>query len=255
MSTTVIPTVAIQEVYSGGQFTGVASNGTHSEEALYRGRQQFWIGGTVGGEFSAPEQVGMRVEQVFWYLESTVVPEVKIYLVDPDNVEYLVDTQNAASSEWQQPNSGILVPPDFKIRVKSDQAIDGVLSVVAEDTGIGGDGVSDEYRIPLAHGRVDPTTVSLVAKTVTFTDPAGDGVLVGVGGSGGSGTINYVTGVVNIELSDPTDFNGGVHAIATYDYNQFGRVGIMIHQGWGLPAIADTGLIGKENLPPSMQRA
>lgn len=254
MSTTVIPVIAIQEVYSGGTLTGVASDGTPTEEASYRGRIQKWIGGTVGGEFSAPDYIGMRVEQVFWTLASSTTPNVGIYLVDDDDVEYLIDTQNLASGSYVQTNGGFMVPPSFKVRVKSDQAIDAVASVVAEDTGVTGDGVSASYDVDLAFGRVDPSTVSIAAGTVTFTDPASNGVLVGAGGGGGLGTINYLTGEAVINLNTPASFNA-VNALATYDYNEIGRVGIVIAQGWGQPGPSQAGLIGKETLPPTMQRS
>jgi hypothetical protein len=254
MSTTVIPTISIQEVYSGGTFGGAASDGTHSEEAIYRGRIQKWIGGTVGGEFSAPDLVGMRVEQVFWALTSGTTPNVSVYLVDDDDVEYLLDAQNLGSGSYVQTNNGFLVPPTFKVRVKSDQAIDAVTSAVGENTGITGDGVSASYNIALVYGRVDPSTVSIAAGSVTFTDPGSDGVLVGAGGGGGAGTIDYLTGAVVINLNTPSDFNA-VNALATYDYNEIGRVGIVIGQGWGQPTPSQVGIIGNETYPPTMQRS
>jgi len=254
MTTSVIPVIAIQEVYSGGSFDGSVSDGTPSEEELFRGRIQKWTGGLVGGEFAAPDVVGMRVEQIHWGLVCAALPNVSIHLVDDDDAEYQISTANVASGSYVQTNGGILVPPSFKIRVKSDQVIDAVLPIVAEDTGVTGDGVTSKYDLTLVNGLVDPTSVSIVAGTVTFTDAAGDGVLTGAGGGGGSGTINYTTGVAEIIVTTPADFNA-VNALATYDYNRIGRVAIVMNMGWGQPLPSKIGSIGNENRPPTMQRS
>jgi hypothetical protein len=255
MTTQVIPTIAIQEVYSGSKFTGVPSDGTPSEEQDQRGRIQKWIGGSVGGEFDAPAIIGMRVEQVWWYLDCSVAPNVDIYLVDDDGVEYLVHAATGSGSgSYVQDNGGFLVPPGFKVRVKSSQNINAVVAVAAEDTGVTGDGTTATYDLQLVNGRVDPGTVSIVAGTVTFTDPALDGVLVGTGAGGGSGTINYLTGAVEITLNTPSDFSA-VNAIANYSYNRIGRVGIVIGKGWGQTAFSQEASLGREERPPAMQRA
>ena len=247
LMTDVIPSVAIQEIYSGNKFTGVAPNGTSSEEALFRGRLQKWIGGTLGGEFSAPAHIGMKVVDVFWDITSTVLSNVDIYLVDDDGVEYLLDAQNVNSGHYAQ-RGDILVPPTFKLRVKSDQDVDAVVAVAAESvTNITGDGVSADYDGSLAFGRVEPTTVSIVAGTVAFTDPAGDGVLVGAGAGGGSGTVNYVTGVISLTFNTPGDFAAG-HPAATYDYNNIARVGIVIEgYGWGQTIFDHLPSLGKQS--------
>jgi len=254
MTTQVIPNIAIQEVYSGSKFTGVAPDGDPTEEALFRGRIQKWVGGTVGGDFDAPDLAGMRVEQVWWSLACTSAPQVDIYIVDDDGTEYLIHSVSAASGTYAQRNGGFLVPPSFKVRVKTDTNIDAAVSVSGEDTGVTGDGTTASYDLQLANGRVDPGTVSIVAGSVTFTDPGSDGVLVGAGGGAGSGTIDYLTGEVTITLNTPSDFSG-TNALATYDYNLIGRVGLVIGQGWGQPTPSQTGLIGNENIPPTMQRS
>jgi len=258
MTTTVIPTIAIHEIYTGGRFTGVESTGVATEETVYRGRIQKWLGSStvtplLGGEFSAPDNEGMRIEQVFWAMTCGATPDVSIFLVDDDDVEYLLDTQNAASGTYAQTNNGFLVPPTFKVRVKANQDISAVVAVVAENTGVLGDGVTAEYTVPFDFTRVDQTSVSLVAGAVTFTDAAGTGVLVGAGGGGGSGTIDYLTGIATITMTTPGDFSA-VNALATYDYNNIGRVGIVVRQGWGQNSTSHTGIIGIEELPPTMQR-
>lgn len=254
MTTEVIPTIAIQEIISGSKFTGVAPDGTPTDEDLYRGRIQKWLDGTVGGEFDAPAVVGMRVEQVWWSLDCAAAPDVTIYLVDDDGIEYLIHTATGSlSGSYFQSDNGFLVPPTFKVRVKTDQNISAAVSVAAEDTGVTGDGLSASYDLQLVNGNVDPGSVSITAGTVVFTDPGSDGILVGAGGGGGSGTIDYATGEVTINLNTPASFNA-VNALATYDYNLIGRVGIVMSQGWGQPTLSQVSL-GKENLPPSMQRA
>jgi hypothetical protein len=255
MSTTVIPAIAIHEIYSGSTFTGVPSNGTHSEETIEKGRIQKWIAGTLGGEFAAPANVGMKVEHVFWNLTCAVAPNTYIYLVDDDDTEYLIDSQTSVSSgDYAQTNYGIFVPPNWKLRFEASQAISAVTNIVAEDTGVTGDGVTAEYDLSLVHGRVDPSSVSIVAGTVTFTDPGSDGILVGAGAGGGSGVIDYLTGIVTITLNTPSDFNAS-NALATYDYNNIGRVGIVIGDGWNQPLFSQIGIIGGVNLPPTMQRS
>lgn len=246
--------MVIQEVLGPGQFTGIAPDGTPTEEALFRGRVQKRLLGTVGGELDSPDVVGMRVEQVFWDMVCASAPDVSIYIVDDDGIEYLIHTETgAASGSYMQTNGGFLVPPSFKVRVKASQAMDDT-AVSGENTGVTGDGVTPTYALQLVNGNVVPGTVSIVAGSVTFTDPASDGVLVGAGGGGGSGTIDYATGAVSITLTTPADFNA-VNALATYDWGSVGRVMFCLRQGWGQPTASQTGIIGRENLPPTMQRS
>lgn len=251
MSTGVIATIYMHEIYSGSTFTGVDSNGTSTEESLFRGRIQEWLGGTAGGQFTAPDIIGMTVEHVCWNLDCTA-PNVYIYIVDDGGIEYLIDSQTGiASGDYVHPNDGFVVPPGWKVRFKASKAIDAVVSIAGEDTGVTGDGTSSDYSISLVHGKVKPGTVSIVAGSVTFTDPGSDGILVGAGGGGGSGTINYYTGAISITVNTPASFNS-INALATYDYNKVGRVFITIHDNWGQATPSQIGLIGEEHLPPSM---
>jgi len=255
MTTGVNPNISIQEIYSGNKFLGLPPDGTPSEETLYRGRIQKWIGGSAAGEWAAPELEGMRVEQVWWYFDCSTAPDVSIYLVDDDDVEYLIHTETGSTSgSYVQTNHGFLVPPSFKVRVKTDQNVDAEVSVAAEDTGVTGDGITATYNLQLVNGRVDPGSVSITAGSVVFTDPASDGILVGAGGGGGSGTIDYLTGAVVITLNTPGSFSA-VNALATYDYDLIGRVGLVIGNGWGQTVPSQTGIIGEENLPPTMERS
>lgn len=248
MTTTVISDILVHEIMGGSSLTGVAPNGEDTEETFFRGRIRKWLAGTLGGEFSVDALVGIRVEQVSWELPAASTPNVSIYLVDDDDVEYLIDTQNVASGSYSQTNGGFLVPPTFKMRVKSDQAID-VPSVASEDSGVTGDGITATYNFDIVNTPIDPTTVSIVAGSVTFTDAGGDGVLTGAGGGGGTGTVDYDTGAVEVTLTTPSDFNG-TNALSSYDYLARGRVVVVQRQGWGQPATGQTGIIGKEELPP-----
>lgn len=257
MSTEVIPDILIQEIYSGNKFTGVVPaidpvSGSEVDESLYRGRIQKWLGCTAGGLFVAPANIGMRVEQVWWDLDCTD-PNVDIYLVDDDDIEYLIDSSaTTASGMYVQTNGGILVPPSFSLSVKSSVNIDAVVTISSEDTSVPGDGSTVSYSLAFANGRVDKGTVSIVAGSVTFTDPSSDGVLVGAGGSGGSGVVNYYAGTATITLVDPTDFNS-VNALADYDYNKIGRVGITIGTGWVQTTFGGAPILGKSVLPPAAQ--
>ncbi len=73
----------------------------------------------------------------------------------------------------------------------------------------------------LAKNPIIPTTVTITtsagAGTENFTDPAGDGVLVGSGG--GSGTIDYDTGEITLTYSAAPA--GGLTLSVEYDYKTF----------------------------------
>jgi len=253
MSTEVIPAVQVHEVITGVTLGGDPPDVDGTDETLYRGRIQEWLGASQGGEFSAPDGIGMRVSQVFWNLDCATDPDVSIYLVDDGGIKYLINTESALSGSYIQTNGGILVPPSFKLRVKANVAIDSATSVASEDTGVTGDGTTSDYSVQLANRPVTTSSVSLVAGSVTFTDN-GAGVLTGAGGGGGTGTINYVTGAVEITVTTPSDFNG-TNVIATYDYDSVGRVMVYTAQEWGTLTTSLFGQIGTQVLPPAMQRS
>lgn len=250
MTTEVIPHVIIHEIITGNQFTGVAPSGANmhwTEEELFRGRLQQWQVCTTGGLIAAPAREGMRVEQVSWQLDSPAA-NIYIYLVDDHGVDYQLHAETGVTSgTFTQRNGGVLVPPTFSLRFTSNQNMNAATAVAGEGTGVTGDGVTATYTITTANRPVQPTTVSLVAGTVTFTDAAG--VLTGAGGSGGTGTIDYNTGVMSVTFNDPTDF--AVLATVSYSYYSIGRVLFVTGQGWGQPAPSQIGLIGKQNLPPA----
>jgi len=252
MTTEVIPVVSIQEITSGVTLGGDPPDGVASEESLYRGRLQEWLICSQAGEFSAPDEIGMRVEEIFWNLDATG-PTVDIFLVDDNDTEYLVNSVAAASGIWVQTNGGLLVPPSFKIRVKADKAINAVIPVSGENTGVTGDGVSTDYIVQLSKRPVSPLTTSIVAGSVTFTDVVA-GILTGTGGGGGSGTIDYATGAVTLTFNTPSDFGSG-NAIAAYSQSRIGRVGLTQRIGWGQPLFSGSSILGRSNMPPSMARS
>lgn len=119
MSTDVIPVVVIHDVATGGQIDGTATNGTDSEETLFRGRIRKFTSGTKGGLFTAPAQIGMRVRNVMWNLPAGATPTVTISLVDGDGFAYVLNTMAAVSSAVEFRNEGVLVPPGWKLKVAS----------------------------------------------------------------------------------------------------------------------------------------
>ena len=122
----------------------------------------------------------------------------------------------------------------YFVRVTADDAVaawaDYTFEIEAGDEESLGSTVepSGIYDLQLDHPPIVPGTVLITfnngATDNIFEDSAGDGVLVatGGGGSGGSGSIDYTTGEVNITLTDPTDYSGGVDLItALYTYRIF----------------------------------
>jgi hypothetical protein len=69
-----------------------------------------------------------------------------------------------------------------------------------EDTGEDGNTVETEFEFTLDNTPIEPGTVTITDGVDIFTDPAGDGVLDITGGTAGAGSINYVTGEVELEF-------------------------------------------------------
>ncbi len=252
MTTEVVPVVTVQEVLGGVVLAGVPPVGLDTEEEYFRGRMRKFLRCSAAGEFPAPDLIGMRVYDIYFYLPASTAPNVSVYVVDDNGFEYLVDTVNANSGHFFQTNQGFFVPPTFKVRIKSDKAV-AITSVVAEDTLVTGDGVTPTYAIQLASdGQVIPGSVSIAAGSVVFTDPLSDGVLVGAGGGGGSGTVDYATGAVSITLNTPASFSA-VNALATYDHG-YGRVILAQSRGWGQPVPSQVMSIGHSHRPPPQTR-
>lgn len=123
MTTEVIPTIVVHEVASGSTMDGTAPDGTDSEETVSRGRVRRFAAGTHGGLFVAPPVIGMSVFNVSWNLPAAAPPTVVVSLVDMDNVEYVIQSFTATTSGTVSFSSkGILVPPDWKIKVATTSA-------------------------------------------------------------------------------------------------------------------------------------
>lgn len=110
----------------------------------------------------------------------------------------------------------------YVVRVTAIDAVKGSCAltnaVAAEDTGVTAVAGQSIYTIQLAKFPVKPTSLTLTCDDVVFTDAAG--VLTGVGGAGGTGSINYDTGEINVSFVTPGDFDEG-NAMAAYTYETF----------------------------------
>lgn len=102
-----------------------------------------------------------------------------------------------------------MVRPDTFDRNYASEAVSG------EPVGAG-DGATMTFDTILDFTPIRPITVSVSAGAVTASDPAGSGVLAGVGVAAGS-TINYTTGAVHLVLAAPPA--PGVALTAAYQYN------------------------------------
>jgi len=118
-----------------------------------------------------------------------------------------VAASDAADGSWNYENSVAAASPDN-------------LGNTVEASGV--------YALQITDPPVTATTVEITFNSAgtpnTFTDAAGDGVLTKTSGAGagGSGSIDYTTGEINITLVDPTDYTGGADIIgAVYDYTIF----------------------------------
>jgi phage tail sheath protein FI len=122
----------------------------------------------------------------------------------------------------------------YFVRVTASDAdeayVDYVYEIEAGDEEDLGNDVeaSGIYNLQLDHSPVVPGSVTITfndgATDNVFTDAAGDGVLTKTSGAGagGSGSIDYATGEVNITLANPANYSGGAnHIEALYTYTLF----------------------------------
>lgn len=96
-----------------------------------------------------------------------------------------------------------------------DIAADLVYFYIAEETGVVGDGILTNYQIflenfPIVDGY---SGFEITCGTETFSDN-GDGTLTG--SLGGSGTVDYQTGEVNVALFNPAGFTASDEALVDY---------------------------------------
>ena len=138
---------------------------------------------------------------------------------------------SGSGSSWSGDDSwvdfnGVYKASDGGVLVKTSAAGAAIsggsnATVVAENASqvIGtGDNTALSFSSTLSHTPIVPGSVFIsdgVAGFETFSDPAGDGHLVG--NQGGTGTINYDTGLLNITFNLPP--GSGAPITCTYQFN------------------------------------
>lgn len=120
------PTVVIQELLVGNNFTGVLPDGTETPIAANKGREFYYLAGTVGGRFNAVPMRGSAFQKCYFSGKGST----RVYgmIADRNNVEYKwFDTDLDASLD---PESFILDPqqpyiafPDWSLRIYSVGAL------------------------------------------------------------------------------------------------------------------------------------
>jgi len=80
-----------------------------------------------------------------------------------------------------------------------DNAAAPTVTTETDEVGDTGDGAEDEFEFTLDNAPIWPGSVTIDDGVETFTDAAGDGDLVG--DAGGTGSINYVTGEVELTFN------------------------------------------------------
>ena len=130
-----LPELVIQEVVSGGQFTGVPSDGTLATVTqgapYWNGRVNFYAQGTDGGLFTAPADIGTNIGQIMFKGEGTTGFSLSIRsalwpATSPATFDYrlfdetsLVDVQGMYLSTTESfvyaPSSGIFIPPSHSL--------------------------------------------------------------------------------------------------------------------------------------------
>jgi hypothetical protein len=126
MTTDVFTICAVHEVGIGGQFTGVAPDGTDSDATLHQGRLRLWAAGTVGGQFTAHAVLGARVQQILWNAPAAAPPTVTVSVVDPAGIATLVQTSAGASGSIIFSGKGLLLPPGWAVTVASSAVCNAV---------------------------------------------------------------------------------------------------------------------------------
>jgi len=119
-----IPQVIVHEIVAGNIMTGVAPNGTDSEETLFRGGYRRWLLCTLAGLFQLPVAFrnGWRLERLVWNLPGG--GNITVNLVDESGVAYQLNQVAAASGEYvSREAGGILVIPGWSIQVTSVNAV------------------------------------------------------------------------------------------------------------------------------------
>jgi hypothetical protein len=130
-----VPELVIQEVVSGGTFTGVASDGTLAAVTqgapYWNGRVNFYAQGTVGGLYTAPADIGTNISQIMFKGEGTTGFSLSIRSAlwpasSPVTFDFtlfddtsLHDVQGKALATTESfvyaPSCGIFVPPSHSL--------------------------------------------------------------------------------------------------------------------------------------------
>jgi hypothetical protein len=130
-----IPEIVIQDVVAGNTFTGVPSDGTLAPivkgAPYWNGRVNYYEGGTDGGEYTSPADVGTHIGQIMFkgegttgftlYLRSALWPAAA-----PISLDYtlfddtsLIDIQGTTLATKESfiyaPSSMIFVPPSHSL--------------------------------------------------------------------------------------------------------------------------------------------
>lgn len=117
----------------------------------------------------------------------------------------------------------------YMVRVTHEDAVESWVDLTYEISALTPEFISDTveasglYTGTLDHSPILPTTVTITFQgtPVVFTDD-GLGGLVGVGGGGGTGSIDYNTGDFSIQLNVPGNYTGAPNDIlAVYEYRVF----------------------------------
>ncbi|MFP3950887.1 MAG: hypothetical protein ACLFVP_01910 [Candidatus Bathyarchaeia archaeon] len=108
---------------------------------------------------------------------------------------------------------GFVGDGDVVVGLFADYGTAPVTDVVDEDTGEAGDGSEDEFSFTLDESPIKPGSLTVTDGVEEFTDD-GEGSLTG--NLGGEGSVNYVTGEVEVEFD--TALGSGVAILASYSY-------------------------------------
>jgi len=168
--------------------------------------------GTFDFEFDVPEATNGN--HYVWVKDldtgETEVSAAFMVLTDVD----LSTNSGLEEDDITVDGTGFAGDTDVLVGLFDDFTTAPVVDVVDEDTGEEGDGDEDEFTFSLEETPVVPETLVVWDSNEVFTDDDGDGSLDG--DQGGDGSINYVTGEVELDFeSAPAD---GDPIMANYSY-------------------------------------
>ncbi|RLI53174.1 MAG: hypothetical protein DRP09_16330 [Candidatus Thorarchaeota archaeon] len=118
-----IPNITVQEVASGNKFTGVAPNGTDSDQTIENGRLRKYSGGSLGGLYVSPANCGVRLNRILWNLPGGGT--IKFSLFDSDGIEYPLHETSDTEGQWEAGTSDIMLPPNWELKVTNSVNLTG----------------------------------------------------------------------------------------------------------------------------------